>query len=210
MISAVDFNPQGYTDDLEICLWQTSMRQKVIKKLASGLKSAPRMNTEKLTEKLLQLFKPLWKQSKALGAIGKDLGDAADNELILLYDKVRDWFTKEDEAAEKVWETYSDTLNAGKEDPKTEGKLATRLELKLEEDAAFAETLQNELDEKEARLFETINRIEEIIGNRNRIIQGSGNTGTGGSTLNEIRKVEGDGNYIEQGSNNQRDGKKKA
>ncbi len=152
------------------------------------------MDKTQLLDKVLGLFTGF--KSKAAATIGKDLGAAFNNEAMLLYDRFRHWFVKEDPTAAAVWKKYEDQPSA------TQPVVQSIAEEKLSADPAFAETLQQALADLENRHFDTINRIGEVSGKGNTIRQGSGNTGTGGKTQNEVGKVQGDNNFIEQGSYN--------
>ncbi|MDX1940831.1 MAG: hypothetical protein SFU99_09795 [Saprospiraceae bacterium] len=152
------------------------------------------MDKLQLLDRALQLFSGF--KNKAFTAIGKEINDAFSNEVMIQYDRFKHWFVKEDPTAAKIWEKYEAKPDAN------EATVKSIAEDKLNEDSAFAETLQKDLDTLEAKYFDVINRIGKVEGENNDIQQGTGNAGDGSKTLNEIEQVKGSGNKIVQGSYN--------
>lgn len=109
------------------------------------------MDKLELLEKVLKLFSG-WK-NKAFTAIGKELNDAFSNEVLIQYDRFKHWFIKEDPTAAAVWKKYEEKPEVN------EVVVKSIAEDKLAADPAFADTLQRELADLEAKYYNVVNRI---------------------------------------------------
>ena len=152
------------------------------------------MGKLQLLEKLLKLFTG-WK-NKAFTAIGKELGDAFNHEVLIQYDHFKHWFVKEDPTAAAIWKKYEDKPD----DAKAQVAVQSIAEDKLDHDPNFAETLQRELEALEAKYYDVVNFIGIVEGKGNEIQQGN-NVTPGQKISNKIGHVKGDDNKIIQGTN---------
>lgn len=146
------------------------------------------MEKLQLLEKVLKLFTG-WK-NKAFTAIGKELGDAFNHEVLIQYDRFKHWFVKEDPTAAAIWKKYEDQPEA------TQAVVQSIAEDKLDQDTTFAQTLQRDLDALEAKYYDVVNRIGKVEGKDNEITQGGS-----AKTHNTVEEVKGNRNKIIQGSN---------
>jgi hypothetical protein len=108
--------------------------------------------------KIAARFIPFFGKSKTVKQIGTEIGQAADNELSLLWNKVKPWFIKEYEEEKPIDETFE----------AEDIKALIKAELKKADEATKA-AIEKALKQAAAPAN---NNTSTITGNNNQVFQG--------------------------------------
>jgi len=145
----------------------------------------------KLGKVFINFIFPFFEKSKALELIKKDMLDVSDDLLAQLYDKVKPIFVTDDR------KPIIDQLYQKPDDKVWQGAAEAAIKAELEENEAFFKEIKSYVENVENSYpAETINKIYNIEGQKNRIEQGQHSDG---KTKNIIDGVKGDENIIIQG-----------
>lgn len=113
--------------------------------------------------KITAFFAPFFGKSKTIKKIGTEIGEAADNELSLLWDKVKPWFIEEYEEDKPIDETFEES----------DIKALLKSHLKNADEATKA-TIEQALQQKEAAT--KITNTSTVTGDGNQVFQGINNS----------------------------------
>jgi hypothetical protein len=151
------------------------------------------MEIKELAKQIINFIVPIL-ESKAVKEIKEDLSNAFNNEIRLLWSKVRNLFIEDIDDPELI-----SKLENNPTDENIQSELKGCLSQILKNDPNLAKELKDLFSKSEQFMPETENLIKKIKGEQNLIVQGQAEKG---KLKNIIEEVDGNKNQIYQGVKN--------
>jgi len=149
------------------------------------------VSISKIGKVVIKAIFPFFKKSKTLELIKNDALEVSDDLLAGFYDKIKPIFVNDDR------KPILDQLYNKPDDKIWQGATENTIREELEKNEQFFNEMKSYVEKIENSFpTETINRIYNIKGDKNRIEQGQHSDG---KTKNTINRVDGNENTIIQG-----------